>query len=1015
MAVRSKDKAKDAKDAPDANSAPAPDAAAQAEPLWRGRLAGPDAIVRLVQGNLRHGWRLLLVVGLGLLIAVVLLSTVPLYGNLVGDVQLQAALNTNGPLGRNIEIVATSQGISDNANDPDSLRKGEDTVVQPLRADYLGAFTQSTVNNYLSSTNLGFDFINNNPAAPPGGGTVLKAYLLAYDYNQAGQQMQLLAGRFPQDTPLAQDGIPEALVTGQMARDRHVQVGDLLTLDGSNGSVVVRAVGVWQPADPADNYWNGRIFNVQPIITLDNDTYIYPVLLTPSAFTGALAGIPNFGMEHHWTYYTQTDRITSANMNQIAGQVIKFKQAAINVLSYGSSFPLQVQIVTQIDAIVPSVAAQLAVLSQPLYVIVAQVEGLALLFVGAMAGLLVDAQAGEIATLRSRGASGAQVLGGYALQGAALAAAAAALGPLLAGLVAVALVNAFIPAATRAAAGVSPALLATALHPQDAVRPALAGAALGIAAVVLAVWRATRLDVLAFRREQGRATRQPFWRRYYLDVLLAVVCVAGYAELNTFGGLGARETLGSQSTSPLLFATPALLLLAGALLTLRLFPIAAGLGARITARVRGATGMLAFAQIARSAGGALLVALLLALGVGLGLFAITFGTSLAHNAVDRAAYAVGADVRITESGPLTGGDVSRPQTELASLPGALGATPVYRGGATTADASTSPVGMLAIDPATWAQVAGVTSWRDDYAAVPLATLMNQLQAHQWPAGSFTPGEPTYLGDGTHPIWAIITQDLANTLHLSVGDHFALAVNNANANQTTFTVGAIVQYFPTLYPGQTPAGALVMGVSDLEMVPSSPPLGPDEFWVHTSGPQFNVALAPIGVNINVINVLDRRTVYATIGSSPLQSGMRGLLTAGAALAVGLAVLGSVVQSVLNARRRSVQFAVLRTIGMGTRQLRRLLLGEQAVVYAFGLVGGLALGVILAGATLPYLQFNDATLDASTSGVPPDRLVIEPQSLGIFCAVLALALLLGLFLTARAAARIGLGSTLRLGED
>jgi putative ABC transport system permease protein len=166
---------------------------------------------------------------------------------------------------------------------------------------------------------------------------------------------------------------------------------------------------------------------------------------------------------------------------------------------------------------------------------------------------------------------------------------------------------------------------------------------------------------------------------------------------------------------------------------------------------------------------------------------------------------------------------------------------------------------------------------------------------------------------------------------------------------------------------------------------------------------------------VINVLDRRTVYATIGSSPLQSGMRGLLTAGAALAVGLAVLGSVVQSVLNARRRSVQFAVLRTIGMGTRQLRRLLLGEQAVVYAFGLVGGLALGVILAGATLPYLQFNDATLDASTSGVPPDRLVIEPQSLGIFCAVLALALLLGLFLTARAAARIGLGSTLRLGED
>lgn len=80
-----------------------------------------------------------------------------------------------------------------------------------------------------------------------------------------------------------------------------------------------------------------------------------------------------------------------------------------------------------------------------------------------------------------------------------------------------------------------------------------------------------------------------------------------------------------------------------------------------------------------------------------------------------------------------------------------------------------------------------------------------------------------------------------------------------------------------------------------------------------------------------------------------------------------------------------------------------------------MGGLALGVILASATLPYLQFNDATLDPTTIGIPPNQLVIEPESLGIFCGALLLTLLVGLFLTARSAAHIGLGSTLRLGED
>ena len=52
---------------------------------------------------------------------------------------------------------------------------------------------------------------------------------------------------------------------------------------------------------------------------------------------------------------------------------------------------------------------------------------------------------------------------------------------------------------------------------------------------------------------------------------------------------------------------------------------------------------------------------------------------------------------------------------------------------------------------------------------------------------------------------------------------------------------------------------------------------------------------------------------------INGGMRGLLLVGALTAALLAVLGTLVQAVLSARRRTTQFAIFRTLGMANRQL------------------------------------------------------------------------------------------------
>ncbi len=545
--------------------------------------------------------------------------------------------------------------------------------------------------------------------------------------------------------------------------------------------------------------------------------------------------------------------------------------------------------------------------------------------------------------------------------------------------------------------------------------------------LVVAAQRAARLDVLAFRREQGRSTRQPFWRRYYLDVVLAVICALGYLELRQFGGVQTRQTLGQTTSSPLLLGAPALLLLAGALLLLRVFPLAAEAGARVAARGRGATGVLAFAQVARSPASPSRLALLLALGVGLGLFAVTFNASLVRNVTDRAAYQVGADLRLTQNFSEVPREDMRIQRQITAQPGVVGLTAVYRNTvSTTSDEGFSNVALLAIDPASWEHVAGTTSWRSDYAGASLDALVAELRAHQQGDSSADRAGKTGAGAAGHPVWALVSQTFASSLNVKVGDRFALSLPDSINTPAFFVVGDIVQDFPTLYPGSEPGGFLVTGLNDclgaiaVASEYSTTQQGPNEYWLKLStNPAHRAALdtflAQDSSQLDIAHVDDRRQLEDSIASNPVQAGMRGLLTVGALIAATLAVLGSIVQSALAARQRVVQFAVLRTLGMLNRQLTGLLLGEQIVVYVFGLLGGTVLGLVLVTATLPYLQFSDTTIDPTKLGVPPYLLALDPVRMLQLYAILLVAFVIALLVAAQYAATAGLGKTLRLGED
>jgi putative ABC transport system permease protein len=964
----------------------------------RGRVVGPGSTLRLVFMRLGRGRALLALLTLGMLVGVVVACTVPLYNALVGNVQLQHTLTASTPAEHNLDAFAQYDYLFRD-------QAGLDAAVRRFAEQDVGSFTSPMPLHYADSQPLLVQRIGKRTFDIAGGG--VQAQVRAMDYALAAPHMHFNAGH----APLATSGgaKPEAAIPAQLAQVYGTKVGDSLTLvafGNHDAPLTVHIVGIWEPRDGNDPFWNGLSFFSPPD---DKHPLVSTVELTYNDFFRSVSGGLTPEITEHWIYYTQLQQVSTQNIEAVANGLGNFHTHIRQNLPVDTHLITNSDLATQLPTMLQSVGRQTALLALPLYFIAAPTIGLALLFIAAVAAMLIEAQAEELATLKSRGLSAPQLLGAFALQGVLPGVLALLAGPPLAAFAAIALVRNVVPLESLAQSGATPAYLAGAARPGDALLAAAVAPLLGLVVLTAAAFRAARLDVLAFRREEGRPSRQPLWRRFHLDLVLALVCALGYLELAQFGNTSTRLILGNLANSPLLLAAPSLLLLAGALLLLRLLPAAARLGASMAARTRGLTAQLAFTSIARHPARHGRVVLLLALAVGLGLFAVTYDSALAVNAQDRAAYETGADLRLRLLFELGDAEQRRYEADLAKLPGITDQAPVYRDQAITSPADSSgdqALDLLGVEPASFGRVAA-SSWRNDYGDASLSDLMGRLADH---AG---PDKPV-----------IISDTLATALHVRVGDRITIRLRGADFTRTPFKVAAIVGAFPTLYPAERPLGFAVANLADVSAVinqgQSGAVGGPNEYWLTTSQDLRTQAtllntLKAQQSSLTITSLISRSDELQKIQTAPLNAGMRGLLLAGATVAAILAILGILVQSVLAAHQRTAQFAVLRTLGMARSQLTGLLLSEQLAIYLLGTLGGTVLGLLLATATLPFLQFGDTTLDPTTLGIPPYRLALDPRHALAFYAALLAAVALSLVIAARYANRLGLGRALRVGED
>ncbi|MYT71227.1 MULTISPECIES: FtsX-like permease family protein [unclassified Streptomyces] len=429
-------------------------------------------------------------------------------------------------------------------------------------------------------------------------------------------RVRLVSGRLPSSVPSG--SVPVAVP--RIAADRlKVRAGDTLALTGRLDSRTLRVTvtGVYEARDTADPYWRLDPLGGRGAATVSFTTY-GPLLAPAAAFTTGRVTTDSTA----WSVTADTRGLTVADADDLRDRVVSARAALRKAPALGGA----AEVTTGLPALLDQAATARSVAATSLLTAAVHLVVLALGVLLLVARLLRERRTAETALLRARGASTRRLSAVAGVEALCLALPAAAVAVL----------------AARPLAGLFAADAAHAPLTAPVVLLALLTALAG-AAVVLGTATPARDESAS-----GRVRALPGPVRAGADVALAVLAAAAWLPLRS----GDRLT-------PVAAFAPALTLLAGTVLLLRLLPWAARAAELLAARRRGAGAALAGRQFARRPAAATAPVLLLALAVATGLLATGQNASWRTSQYDQADQTAGAPLRLDDPRPSGPGQSGR--------------------------------------------------------------------------------------------------------------------------------------------------------------------------------------------------------------------------------------------------------------------------------------------------------------------------------------------------------------------
>jgi ABC-type antimicrobial peptide transport system permease subunit len=259
--------------------------------------------------------------------------------------------------------------------------------------------------------------------------------------------------------------------------------------------------------------------------------------------------------------------------------------------------------------------------------------------------------------------------------------------------------------------------------------------------------------------------------------------------------------------------------------------------------------------------------------------------------------------------------------------------------------------------------------------------------------------------------ALASEGFLETSDLAVGDVTSVFISSLFHD---IEIVGTYDLFPTLGDSREDPTLIVDGptiAAALNANPGGPLEYPDEIWLQGGD----------GLLDSVRELVDGDAVAAGISSfdelqeaqqkDPLvAAGWEGILFISFAAILILSAIGFLIYSYLTAQRRTLEFAVLRTMGFSKRQIALVVGFEQVFVIGLGMIAGTLMGMRLGSLMIRYMGLTETGDEV----LPPMQLEINWFTVGTAWLVLGIVFLVTIAAVVLLYSRLALHRVLRIGE-
>lgn len=743
--------------------------------------------------------------------------------------------------------------------------------------------------------------------------------------------------------------------------------------------LTVTVVGVFRQASENDSYWSETMEDYLNALFMDYDTMLGDYLST---------GLTTLsGAECRYSFDYQ-----KMDLNDLSSVTKAIEEDRTMYSDAGMSFSMGISdILSEYAVRAANLKSMLWILQIPTIVMLA-------FYLFMVSQLNVEQEKNEIAVFKSRGASSAQIFAIYAMEAGVLGLATFIIAPFIGLLLCnfLGVSNGFLEFVNRTGLAAKLSI--------DAFIYALIAIVIFFITTMLPIIPASKLSIVKYKQSKAKVVKMALWEKLCIDIILiAGSLIWYYFTARSINRLFADGTYVSDGTiNPLYFVFSTMFIMGAGLLFIRIYPYLLRLIYYIGKRFWTVPQYIAITSVARSQGGReRFLMLFLSVTFALGIFSANTARAINNSRSDRIYYNTGADVVIDAYWRLESVDDDSSYVEIdmddyQNLEGVDIATRVLRtdAKATCGGVQSNSADLMAIEPGKFSQ----TAWfRSDL-----------LPVHWW----------NYCSALVDYKAGVLASRSWEEKGVQLGD--VVSVKIAGSDAVDLTVLAFVDYWPGINPSETIADErtgeetqrdfLVCNYNYLRRVTE---LQPYQIWLKMKDGATSEALyADIEAkHLKIQRIIDSSQLLIEEKTDPALQGMNGALTLGFVVIMLMTVIGFLIYWIISIKSRTLQFGVLRAMGVTFREVISTLGWEQLLVSLVSIAMGFVIGGTASDLFVPMFR----TMYNAADQVPPFRVQGDPGDYIKLYVIIAVMLIGGFLVLGGIIRRININKALKLGED